>query len=134
MANKEKRTFTVSNCSIGYKNGSYTGTVPSAVAKKVANKLYSMIRGKGKDKSFDNPDNHKYLLKDNILHFTILETTKDSKGKRFYYQAKHEKLDEPKVVKRGPVEIVVNHQVIVKAIKDNKELKETHLSLKRNTD
>jgi hypothetical protein len=92
------RTFTIESSENHVTGGHFTGSIPSGAARKAARKLFK----EGKDNKHE-------------LNFTLRETTAGSKKKEFHYIAIKHVLDEPRVIKRGDVEIKVSVEYKVKA-------------------
>jgi len=93
------RTFTIEKCESipDCEGGRYTGKIPSQAARKAGRALF------------------KIAPKKRQIRFTIREMTQDSNKKEFTYTATKVKLTEPKVIKRGDVEITVKYEYLVKA-------------------
>lgn len=98
----DKRTFTVINNDKS-SEGHYVSKTPGAAAKKAANKLF------------------KNDSKKNTLTFTIRETTRDSKKNTYTYTAKKKSLKPPKKVMIAGKEVVIKHEISMKAVKTKKQ-------------
>lgn len=92
------RTFTVEKAAVkDGEGGRFTGKIPSQAARKAGRALLKLAPKKKQ------------------VRFTLRETTQGSEKKEYTYIATKTKLDEPKVIKRGDVEITVTHEYLVKA-------------------
>lgn len=92
------RTFTIETSENHVTGGHFTSSVPYNAAKKASRKLFS----EGKTKHHE-------------LRFTLRETTAGSAKKEFHYVAMKHVLPEPRVIKRGDVEIKVTTEYKVKS-------------------
>lgn len=112
---KTKRTFTVTDSSIGFSGGSYkpnkTGH-PLSAAHRAARVLFRMARNEKQ-----NPKWKKFETSAVLLKFTIRETTRGSDKQEYQYEAKIKQLrgDDVKVVKRGDVEYTIRTEIVCRA-------------------
>ena len=92
-----ERTFTVEKTTVEEGlGGRFTGRIPYQAAKKAGRALLKL--------------SNKRQVK-----FTLREMTQDSKKKEFTYTVTKVKLDTPKTIQRGPVQLTVTHEYLVKA-------------------
>jgi hypothetical protein len=110
-----KRNFTITESTIGYEGGKYStnksGT-PLSAAQRAASKLFQMAqnkKGKAAWKKFESSND--------LIKFTIRETTRGSDKEVRQYEAKIKKLPESeiKTVKRGDVEYTVTHKIVCRS-------------------
>lgn len=95
-----KRTFTVSKADHGIApGGKYVSPMPLAAAKKAASKLFAKAPASTRK-----------------ITFTLRETTRGSGKKETTYAANKVKLDKPRVIKRGDVEIKLHHIYQVRSL------------------
>lgn len=92
------RTFTIEKAENHVTGGHFTSSVPYNAAKKAARKLFK----EGKTTHSE-------------LRFTLRETTAGSAKKEFHYVAMKHVLPEPRIIKRGDVEIKVAVEYKVKS-------------------
>lgn len=93
-----ERSFTVEKTAIkDGEGGRFIGKIPSQAARKAGRSLLKMSPKKKQ------------------VRFTLRETTQGSEKKEYTYIATKTKLDKPKVIKRGDIEITVKHEYLVKA-------------------
>lgn len=95
MAKAAKRTFTVAGKKDG---GRFTGSTPSAAARKAANKLLKKS-GQGS------------------MTITVRETTQGSDKKQFSYTARQQVLNPPDVVIIAGREVEISRKLTLKAKK-----------------
>jgi hypothetical protein len=95
----DARQFTVEICSVQDLGGDFKGKTPGQAARKAARKLFGMAPNR------------------KLIDFTLREKTKGSKEKEYKYVATQTILPEPKVIRRGDVEITVTKEYTVKAVK-----------------
>ena len=93
------RTFTIASSENNVTGGHFTGSAPYNAGKKAARKLFAESKSKH-----------------NELRFVLRETTADSKKKEFHYIAIKHVLSEPRIIKRGPVEISVTVEYKIKSV------------------
>jgi len=95
----DPRNFTVEMCSVESLGGIYKGKTPGQAARKAARKLFKISPAR------------------KSIEFTLREQTRGSEGKEYKYMAVQSVLAEPKVIRRGDVDITVTKEYIVKAVK-----------------
>ena len=99
---EDKRSFTVSESSVGFAGGRYISKTPEAAAKKAGRQLFRKKEAAGLIKRSKTPK----------ITFVISETTRETNGHRRTeprkYTVSRIKKDKPEILARGGVEIVVN--------------------------
>lgn len=110
-----KRNFVLTDSSIGYKGGKYSSNksgTPLSAAQRAASVLFRMAQNKGA-----KPEYKKYESSNELIKFTIRESTQGSEKKEYQYEAKIKHLhgSDVKVVKRGNVEYTVSQRITVRA-------------------
>lgn len=105
-----KRTFTISESSIGFKGGRYTSKTRAAAAKKAATRLSKMLEASNPSKAGQT------------ITFSLRESTRGSDRKVTCYEGKRVPLKTPRTIKvpnpadpSTKLEIVYSHEVVVKA-------------------
>jgi hypothetical protein len=93
------RNFTIASSENNVTGGTFSSAVPYNAAKKAARKLFT-----------EGKSSH------NELRFVLRETTADSKKKEYHYVAIKHVLKEPRIIKRGDVEITVGVEYKVKSV------------------
>lgn len=92
------RTFTIEKSENHVEGGHFVSSVPYNAAKKAARRLFKDEKSKKEQ-----------------LRFTLRETTADSAKKEFHYVATKHILPEPRIIKRGDVEIKVTVEYKIKS-------------------
>lgn len=112
-----KRNFTITDSSIGYKGGKYSANktnMPLSAAHRAARILFRVAQNKSGKKDWKQ-----YESENDLIKFTIRETTRGSDKNEYQYEAKiiDLKKDEIKKVKRGDVEYEVTNRIVCRSAK-----------------
>jgi len=107
----------------GKRQGRFSGKKPKQAANKALTKIFKAMKKKG-----DNPVGKK-------IKFTIVECTRRSKHKKYYYEGVRNELEEPMKVTIGKgkeaKEIEYKYQNIVKKMPEPKEAKKEKKELEK---
>lgn len=112
---KGARKFKITHSSLGYEGGNYSTNksgIPLSAAQRVASTLFMMARNDKAKAAWK-----KYETKDELIKFTIRETTRGSDKDEYQYEAKihHLPVSQQKTVKRGDVEYKVQYKIVTRA-------------------
>lgn len=109
------RKFKITHSDLGYEGGNYSANksaTPLSAAQRAASTLFMMARnekGKAAWKKYENSNE--------LIKFTIRETTRGSEKKEYQYEAKihHLPASQQKTVKRGDVEYTIKYKIVTRA-------------------
>jgi hypothetical protein len=109
------RKFKITHSSVGYEGGNYSANksgIPLSAAQRVASTLFMMARNEKSKASWK-----KFETKDELIKFTIRETTRGSDKDEYQYEAKihHLPASQQKTVKRGDVEYTIKFKIVTRA-------------------
>lgn len=120
-----ERTFTIQGSAIGFEGGRYKNKQPYGAGLKAGRQLFRVIKW-GKLYRSNSTEYAKYAKYakyahhnlDHPIKFLLRETTSGSEKETYYYDAVMHKLENPTIIEKNGIKIVINDKVKVTTCAD----------------